>query len=392
MKNKNSKIWAGARFFSRSLRLREKSAFTLIEILLIIVIVAVVSTVAIVSAFKYKASQDLRLTLNELSALARDVQRKSITQEDGKRWGIRFENTQSGKDRVYIFKGTSFASGTVTQSMLLRRGAQFGEPGASSTRDVIFLPVEGTISPNKVITLNTGLQDGLFGDLVINLLGRVTTRTDTGLSGYWHLDEGTGSSTVDASGNGNDGVLTNAPIWGSGTSCKAGACLLLDGTNQYVTSTNFASLESDLSVSAWVYFSDFDAGHENPRLIEIQDGTWSAQILRDSAAGSWKTKHSKWETGSDSTSWGSPSAGAWYHVSAVWRPSASSTEFYVNGLLQSSSSSANVGTGDQPNKIYLGARSDLAATSFLKGYIDEVRVYSRALPATEISNIYNDLK
>ena len=32
--------------------------------------------------------------------------------------------------------------------------------------------------------------------------------------GMWLLDEGTGDTTEDASGNGNDGTLMNTPNWG----------------------------------------------------------------------------------------------------------------------------------------------------------------------------------
>jgi len=99
--------------------IKSQTGFTVIEILIITVIVALVSTVAVVSAVKYRSVQDLRLSLNEFAALIRDVQRKSVTQEDGKRWGVRFENTASGKDRIYVFKGVSYASGTVTQSAML---------------------------------------------------------------------------------------------------------------------------------------------------------------------------------------------------------------------------------------------------------------------------------
>jgi len=36
---------------------------------------------------------------------------------------------------------------------------------------------------------------------------------ETGLIGLWHFDEGTGTSTADTSGNGNNGTLFNGPQW-----------------------------------------------------------------------------------------------------------------------------------------------------------------------------------
>jgi type II secretory pathway pseudopilin PulG len=37
-----------------------------------------------------------------------------------------------------------------------------------------------------------------------------------GLIGYWKLDEGSGTSTADSSGNGHPGTLANSPTWTTG--------------------------------------------------------------------------------------------------------------------------------------------------------------------------------
>mgnify|MGYP001568081869 CR=1 FL=1 len=346
--------------------------FTVIEILIITVIVAVVSSVAVVSAFRYKASQDLRLTLNELSALIRDVQRKSVTQEDGKRWGVRFENAQSGKDRMYIFKGTSFASGTVAQSLLLRRSAQFGEPGPSSTRDIVFLPIEGSISPNKVITLTTGLADGLFGDIVVNLLGHVTTRTDTGIAGYWHFDEGTSTATYDASGKGNTGTFVGSPTWASGTNCKAGGCLALNGATSSVDIPDL-SFSGDFTLMAWVKLSGSIAAAD---AIFGQEGTGQDVNFTSSRLRLYSPADG------DVVIAGTPTAlDAWTHY-AITR-NGSALALYYDGSQNASGTWSGAFT---PKAVGRGN------AGYLEGFIDEVRLYERALSAAEIANIYNDLK
>lgn len=367
-----------------------RNGFTLIEVVLIVAIVAVVCTVTIVSALKYRASQDLRLTLNELSALIRDVQRKSVTQEDGKRWGIRFENSESGKDRVYLFKGTSFASGTVTQSVLLRRGVQLGEPGSSSTRDVVFLPIEGSISPNKVITLNTGMNDGLFGDIIVNLLGRVTTRTDSGLVGYWHFDEGVGTSTVDASGRGMNGTL-NGPTWTSGTNCKSGGCLSFDGDDDFVNIGNYSylSLRSNLSIFAWVKSSDTAAsfvswGSEGTG--GIANGYYGIGSFFGTGkqyaylGGSWRASESAVYDGS------------WHYVGFTLSTTGD-LQFYKDGVPDG----APIATGSQfldaPSNSFVIGKDDPSTITFpALAVIDELRLYNRVLSAQEVLNIYNDLK
>ena len=45
--------------------------------------------------------------------------------------------------------------------------------------------------------------------LLLNVAG--ITRAD--LVGYWTLDEGSGTTIHDSSGNGNDGTLVDNPVW-----------------------------------------------------------------------------------------------------------------------------------------------------------------------------------
>jgi hypothetical protein len=49
------------------------------------------------------------------------------------------------------------------------------------------------------------------GQQPINLTG------SSGLIGYWRMEEGTGTSIADSSGNANTGTLTNAPTWSTDT-------------------------------------------------------------------------------------------------------------------------------------------------------------------------------
>lgn len=46
--------------------------------------------------------------------------------------------------------------------------------------------------------------------------GRYTPYSTNGLVGWWHLDEGEGTTAYDSSGNGNDGTLINNPTWVEG--------------------------------------------------------------------------------------------------------------------------------------------------------------------------------
>jgi hypothetical protein len=72
-----------------------------------------------------------------------------------------------------------------------------------------------------------------------------------GLVAAYAFDEGSGTTTADASGSGNNGTLSNA-AWATGG--KYGAALSFNGTNARVNVPNSASLQlsSAMTLEAWV--------------------------------------------------------------------------------------------------------------------------------------------
>ncbi|HEX7653680.1 MAG TPA: glycoside hydrolase family 76 protein, partial [Verrucomicrobiae bacterium] len=65
--------------------------------------------------------------------------------------------------------------------------------------------------------------------------------------GYWPLNEGSGTTAGDRSGNGNAGVINNA-TWSS--SGRMGNCLVFNGATSYVQVTN--PLANDFTIAFWV--------------------------------------------------------------------------------------------------------------------------------------------
>jgi len=82
------------------------------------------------------------------------------------------------------------------------------------------------------------------------------------------------------------------------------------------------------------------------------------------------------------------SLNVWYHVAGVYNAAAQTLDFYVNGVLNNGvlvgaipasqlNSSANVNIGRRSDGLYFN------------GVIDEVRIYNRALTASEIQSDMN---
>jgi hypothetical protein len=151
-----------------------------------------------------------------------------------------------------------------------------------------------------------------------------------------------------------------------------GAAFLNSASYQRITAGNSLGFPN-VAVEAWVNFADSSGGNY-PRVFDIQDGSYSGQLIWDAGnTNYWTTKSSYYESGYNSTEWPvTPSTGTWYHVVVVWGPS--SAQFYINGVAQSSGGLGGItGVGSNPNTLYVGIRGDGNSITAFHGAIQEVR-------------------
>lgn len=205
------------------------------------------------------------------------------------------------------------------------------------------------------------------------------------LAGYWPLDDASGSSTADLSGHGSTGTLNNGPAWTTG---KQGAGLNFNGSSTTVDiNRSVLTTSGSFSVAAWVQLSDLSNFHT----AVSQDGTTiSGFFLQYISAGQFAfslvSADSTSGTSVRATSHFNPVVNTWYHLTGVYNASAGQISLYVNGVLQSTQSvtAAWNATGET---VIGRARWGGANADFWAGKIDEVRVYSSALSATDASNL-----
>lgn len=82
---------------------------------------------------------------------------------------------------------------------------------------------------------------------------------------------------------------------------------------------------------------------------------------------------------------GVPVLNQWLHVAGVFTPS-QTVRVYVGGALADQAAATNVATaGSQDITSRVGARGDANNTTFLRGAVDDLRLYSRALSTQEIA-------
>lgn len=374
--------------------LTDERGFTLIELLVTISLISIIAVVSTLSLGNYRSKQSLERTLDEMSSVIQDTQKRAITQQDGMQWGVHFQNSAS-INAYEMFKGASYAVGTSTNHYGLPRGVQFSNPFSSSTYDAIFSGVTGNLSGKKAISLITGRRDNLVGDIIFNTLGKSTQRVESGLVGYWHFDEGTATTAYDASGNGNTGTLTNSPTWQSGSNCEAGSCLsFAAASSPHVNISDNTSIKpSVVTIGAW--FNTTDKTLQQKIISKTESGSYSLSLNENNVCGSSNYCFAVYAGGSYRTATSSLSIIAnnqW--MFGVGTYDGVTVKLYLNGQLAGSNSyTGTISHSSTP--LCIGSESttgSCAGGNYFSGKIDEVRIYNRALTAAEILNQYNDLK
>ncbi len=225
-----------------------------------------------------------------------------------------------------------------------------------------------------------------------------------GLVGYWSMDgkSTTKTTTLDTSGNGNTGTLTNGVVPTAG---KIGQALSFDGVNDYVdvgnaSLFNFERTDS-FSSSAWIYLNSTTpvaegivgrdqavGGVVGWNMIAFRRATLDSTALSVFITNTSATNGIEVNSGANTLT-----SGKWYHVVFIYSGNslASGVKLYINGVLQTNTVvTDNLSASIKATRnLLIGARDSTAPTQFLNGSIDDVRIYNRALTGAEIQRLYN---
>ncbi len=205
--------------------------------------------------------------------------------------------------------------------------------------------------------------------------------------GYWGLNEGTGTTTADSSGNANNGTLKNSPAWVSGWLSNA---LNFNGTNSYVdlnntSTTNALKPALPVTISAWIKLTS-NSGYQSIFSSDNFNSVYAGCML-ETNGGVLECVY-----GTGSTSFRSKvgttvlTAGQWYHVAAVIQ-GPSTMNLYVNGVDNGGTyGGTGTGLGYTTTSSKIGCRN---GSTFFNGVIDDLRFYNRVLNPTEIGLLAN---
>ena len=208
-----------------------------------------------------------------------------------------------------------------------------------------------------------------------------------GLVGAWCPSVqrcGSGFTLPDLSGYGNAGVLTNMDPGTDWVDSGSGLALDFDGVDDYVNA-RIPTLElstDGCTLSLW-YRNTTGTTGVYAALCSSTSGT---QFLIFQASGSAINLGQRFNAGGDTaTSGGTWQSASWKNIIAVSTPSA--LTLYSNGLQTSTLSRTSGATTF--NQISIGALNRAGSLSnYSISQQDDIRIYNRALTATEIQQLY----
>ncbi len=236
--------------------------------------------------------------------------------------------------------------------------------------------IKGTGATAAVYSIAT---DHLTGsNVVTNSSGAVEELMDYYPFGDIRLDEKT---TVDSSGNGNNGTLVNmtGSDWVAG---KSNTALNFDGIDSYadIISPTPLNISGALSVSSWVYADTIPQGESGIVLNGVY--TYGLTYYVDGRA--WAYIHS-----GDNNLPVSITTSSWHHLVLTWDGTTNSNgmKLYLDGALAGQKASLYANTSAS-GPLYIGKNP--SSGKVFDGKIDETRIYNRALTQEEITALYNN--
>jgi hypothetical protein len=222
-------------------------------------------------------------------------------------------------------------------------------------------------------------------NFVINVGGSAACLAGT--VSYWKLDENSGTTFSDYF-NGNPATFagTGGPVFTSG---KVNGALDFNGTDHRLSTSAVGTPTNGITVMAWINpdsIGTLDRGIVSKKdafILEIEStgAKLSFSILNGAVLREFEP---------DVFPGNDLQTGAWTHVAATF--DGTTTTLYINGMAVGSETSTLSALGNSNEPYYIGwtAQTNLATDRYFDGRIDEVAVFSRALSATEIQQLYNN--
>ncbi len=222
-----------------------------------------------------------------------------------------------------------------------------------------------------------GAREGAKISNALSFQSQTHSLLGSDLIGWWNFNEG---DARDISGYGNNGTITGA-IFTDGVPGTGGSALEFNGGNDRVAFGNPANtrITTAVTISAWINSNDISlsqnvVSRNGPYFLRVTNSTLRSGIY----TGTWIFRNGTTVLSSNT----------WYHLTMTYN--GASMKGYVNGQLDID----DVKTGELMSfsNLFIGYTTAGGEQAPFYGIIDDVRIYSRALTASEIQTLYAQTK
>ncbi len=347
-------------------------------------------------------------------------------------WNYYLDTDSDGTLFLGMYDGSTFVSSGLNTGRVLERNKWYYVTGVfDDSANTLTTYIDGiqntqatgitgtpfTTSPSDLSiggNAGTSVMDGYLDDLkiykyalsAIQVKAQYTAKTggegasavigspqqdiiNTDLVGYWKMDETSGNA-VDSSGTGTTLTNTGTATFTTTLAKFGNATDLESGSSQYFTVADNAtlSLTGNLTLAAWIkpesvtaatafdIIGKFDGANESYQLTQFGD---EIRLYIDSSSNYVETTATNLATGT------------WYQVTGTYEAKSGSAKIYVNGALQTTTTSGTIPTSiaDDAGKFHIGAEDSTGgAGSYYDGLIDEARVYKRTFTPAQARQFY----
>jgi hypothetical protein len=283
-------------------------------------------------------------------------------------------------------------NGGVAGVQFLVDGSPIGSSITSAPYSYNWNSISVTNGNHSLRAKATDMAGNVATSAVVNV--QIQNIVTNGLVGYWTFDEGSGTQAADSSGFGDTASLNTGAAWTTNAVLGAGALLLnaASAASASVPDSSALEISGDLTITMWVKHNSLPAtnswmyyldkgqnSQENYGFGAYSDATGTRLFFEFIDA----TGTSRYYTQGT----GLPlSSGVWTHVAVVFNHTSGQLSFFIKGQQVSSTTVSQLLTV-AANPLVIGQQNITGYEFYLNGSIDDLRIYNRALTATEINTL-----
>jgi hypothetical protein len=286
--------------------------------------------------------------------------------------------------------GTVFGNVTLTATAgdnIGVLGVQFlvnGSPvGAEDTTSPYSISWPSTsVANGGPYALSARARDAAGNSTTSAVVNVMVNNSNLGLVAAYNFDEGSGTTLIDRTGQGRTGTVSGA-AWS--TQGKNNGALSFDGVNDMVTvaDANSLDLTTGMTLEAWVFPTALGAGSWRNVIIKERPGGEVYNLYANAdtdAPTTYVVRASLPDAPLDARGTAQLPLNSWTHLATTY--DGSTLRIFVNGV-QVGTRAVSGALITSSGAVRIGGNSIWG--EYFQGRLDDIRIYNRALTATEIS-------